>query len=139
MVESSFNLDEPHFSPDGRWLAYISDETGQFEVYVQPFQGEGEKQRISMGGGGQPRWRGDGRELFYLALDGTMMAVEMNMGDTLEPAAPEILFQTGINTSPTTDQYAVTADGQRFLILTPAEDQTAAITVVLNWTTEFEP
>jgi hypothetical protein len=138
VIETPFNLDEPQLSPDGRWLAYISDESGQFEVYVQPFQGEGERLRISTEGGGQPRWRGDGREIFYLALDGTMMVVTMSGEDTLEPSVPEPLFQTDIAVVPTIDQFAVTSDGQRFLILTPTEEAAASITVVLNWTASLD-
>jgi hypothetical protein len=139
LVESPADLDEPQISPDGRWLAFNSEESGQFEVYVQPFQAKGEKLRISTGGGGQPRWRGDGRELFYLALDGTMMAVEMREGDTLRHAIPEPLFPTGITVDPTIDQYAVTSDGQRFLIQSPAQDGApSSIVVVINWIEELK-
>ena len=66
-----FAIDEPHVSPDGRWLAYISTESGRYEVYVEPFRGRGRKgARLRQAAAAQPRWRGDGKELFYLTLDG---------------------------------------------------------------------
>ena len=111
----------------------MSDESGGWEVYVQPFQAPGEKLRLSTNGGAQPRWRKDGRELFYLALDGTMMAVPITAGVTLTPGIPKSLFQTGITVGPTIDQFAVTGDGQRFLLAVPLEFA-PPITVVLNWT-----
>ena len=141
LLESPFRKDEPHVSPDGRWLAYSSEESGRPEIYVQPFQGPGEKLRISANGGGQPRWRKDGKELFYLALDGTMMAVPIipiRGGATLEAGAPKELFQTGLNVNPTIDQFAVTGDGQRFLLDLPLSEESATpISVVLNWTAEL--
>ena len=82
LIESSSSVDEPHVSRDGRWLAYSGTDTGQWEVYVQPFMRPGGRVRVSTNGGSQPRWRGDGRELFYLALDGTMMSVR-----TADPAS----------------------------------------------------
>jgi hypothetical protein len=98
----------------------------------------GDKLQISTRGGVQPEWRADGRELYYLALDGTMMAVEMKpKGSTIEAGVPEPLFQTGIGVDPLNDQYAVTADGQRFLVVTPA-GELPPITVVVNWTAELE-
>jgi Tol biopolymer transport system component/predicted Ser/Thr protein kinase len=138
-LQTPFNLDEPRFSPDGKWMAYVSDETGQFEVYVQSIETRGVKLRVSTEGGGQPRWRGDGKELFYLASDGSMMAVAMKEGQRLEPGHPARLFHTGISAGPDIDQYAVTADGQRFLILKPSRATDAApVTIVLNWTAELK-
>jgi len=135
VVQSPSYNDEPQLSPDGRFLAYISSESGQFEVYAQAFPGPGPKSRISTGGGGLPRWRADSRELFYLAPDGTLMAVDINAGATLEPGNPRKLFSTSLDVLPAFDQYAVTADGQRFLVLVPAGDAASSpITVVLNWT-----
>jgi Tol biopolymer transport system component len=127
--------DEPQFSPDGRWIAYMSPESGNAEIYVQPFPGPGERKRISTNGGVQPKWKRDGRELYYLLPDGTLMAVEMTVGTTIEPGIPRPLFQTRLTPSAITDQYAVTADGQRFLVLTPVGDASETpITVVFNWT-----
>jgi len=133
ILGTPFRKDEAQISPDGRWLAYMSDESGSWEVYVQPLQAPGEKLRLSTNGGGQPRWRKDGRELFYLAFDGTMMAVPITAGATLSPGIPESLFQTGITVNPVLDQFAVTGDGQRFLLAVPLEFA-PPITVVLNWT-----
>ena len=91
VVESSSPVDEPHVSRDGRWLAYSGFDTGQWEVYVQPFLRPGRRVRVSTNGGSQPRWRGDGGELFYLALDGTLMSVRTT--DPASPGAPRQLFQ----------------------------------------------
>ena len=134
LIDSPFRKDQPEFSPDGRWLAYNSDESGRSEVYVQPFPGPGERVRLSTAGGTQPRWRKDGQELFYLALDGTLMSVATGL-PSLAPTAPKPLFQTHINVTAILDHYAVSADGQRFLMLVPTGSANETpITVVLNWT-----
>jgi Tol biopolymer transport system component len=127
-------IDEPEVSPDGRWLSYGSQESGQWEVYVQPFRAKGEAVRVSTEGGGQARWRGDGRELFYVAPDGRLMAVEVRAtSGRIEIGLPKPLFG-GVNPDPTTDHYAVTADGQRFLLPMPVgENPGARIHVVTNW------
>ena len=140
LLVTSFDTNEPHVSPDGRWLAYDSEESGDFEVYVQPFLKAGEKLRVSSNGGGQPRWRGDGKELFYLALDGRMMAVPISAGAAIELGVPKSLFQTGLtNVIPTFPQYVVTRDGQRFLVnASMLETSPTPITVVLNWTAGLE-
>jgi Tol biopolymer transport system component len=123
------------FSPDGRWLAYMSNESGKSEVYVQTFTGKrgaaasGRKWLISTSGGTLPRWRGDGKELFYRAPDGKVMAVDIGSGASLEAGAPKELFDAqGMG-------YDVTADGQRFIVTTPVEGAQvrSSITVVLNW------
>ncbi|HEY1251596.1 MAG TPA: hypothetical protein VGH97_10430, partial [Thermoanaerobaculia bacterium] len=130
-----FTIDEPHVSPDGRWLAFVSTESGRFEVYVVPFRRKGEMLRVSTNGGGQPRWRRDGKELFYLSSELKIMAVEVNLAKTPELSAPRALFpvrivQNGIGT----DEFVVSPDGQRFLA-TAATTSTVAqpLTVVLNW------
>jgi hypothetical protein len=122
-------------SPDGRWLAYASDVSGQYEIYVQSFPGGGGKRQVSTGGGNCPRWRGDGRELFYYAGDGKLMAALVRSGESFEVGAPVSLFEFRagsfvLNNSP----YAVTADGQRFLINAVVETESnAPLTVVVNW------
>jgi Tol biopolymer transport system component len=123
------------FSPDGRWVAYRSDESGRSEVYVAPFPGPGGKWQISTAGGTLPRWRRDGTEIFYLAPDDTMMAATVDgKGATFEVHAVKPLFETHIAMGGRY-QYAVSADGQRFLINTvPEQAASAPITVVLNWT-----
>ena len=138
IVRGKFTYDEPKLSPDGKWLAYISNESGNYQVYLTPFEGEGEKQIISTQGGGQPHWRNDGKELYYLAPDGWLMAVELK-GEPPEPGNPKRLFQTGISVIAGLDQYAVTGDGQRFLILnSEKEEQESSITIVLNWFEELK-
>ncbi len=149
ILETEFNEAQGQFSPDGRWLAYVSDATGTFEVYVQPFlpvgQMSGAKWQISTGGGIQPKWRRDGKELFYLTLDRKLMAVEMKMNpSSVEAGAAKFLFNAEVphaDYGPTQQRnhYVVTADGKRFLIKTPVGDATsAAITVVVNWTAELK-
>ena len=130
IVRGSSN--EPHVSPDGRWLAYGSPETGRWEVYVVAFPDGDKKRRISTNGGGQPRWRLDGREVFFMAPDGKMMAVDIATGTAIEPGTPRVLFETGVTLDPSHDQYAVSADGQRFLLRMPVAES-APVTVVVNW------
>ena len=102
-------------SVDGRWVAFNSDESGQWEVYVATFPAFTSKKQVSSGGGAQPQWRDDGRELFYLAPDGSMMSVRLDGKDN----TPVRLFPTNIAPDLSLPQYAVTADGQRFLGLEP--------------------
>jgi len=139
-VQTKFDEDSGHFSPNGRWMAYVSNESGHGEVYVQSFPASGAKWQISTNGGSNPRWRRDGKELFYLAankLANRLMAVAVNEeGGTFRAGVPKVLFQT--RAIVTRYRYAVTADGQRFLVITPLEEATTSpITVVLNWTKEL--
>jgi len=131
LIESSSSVDEPHVSRDGRWLAYSSDDTAQWEVYVQSFKSPGGRIRVSTNGASQPRWRADGRELFYRALDGAMMSVDMT--DPAKPGAPRKLFDLRFWVNPVADQYDVTADGQRFLVIVPEGQQATRLTVLTNW------
>jgi Tol biopolymer transport system component len=125
------------FSPDATWIAYTSDESGSPEVYVRRFPYTGTKWRISTHGGAQGRWRHDGKELFYLALDGRLMAVDVKASSSsFDVGAPHALFVTGITGSfvDRFNQYVVTRDGQRFLVNRSAEDENSApITVVMHW------
>ena len=130
-------------SPDGRWIAYTSNESGTYEVYVQSFPAGGGKWQISTGGGVQPRWRHDGRELFYLAPDNKMMSVAVRAGATFEAGTPETLFQTrtyGLPPATTySQQYDVTPDGQRFLLNVDVSEVNAVpITVMLDWTAAIQ-
>jgi eukaryotic-like serine/threonine-protein kinase len=120
-------------SPDGRWMAYFVTEAGQPQIYVQAFPSGGSKSRISTSGGTEPRWRGDGKELFFLAPDGTMMSAGIDTAKEFNATVPQPLFQSGIAAIQNNHPYVVTRDGQRFLI--PVIDQSAAsqMTVVLNW------
>ena len=97
------------------------------------FPGFTERRQVSSNGGVQGYWRKDGKELFYLALDGAMMLAPINLGQRLETGAPQVLFQTRIPVTPTRDQFAVTGDGQRFLVIESLETDTKPFTVVLNW------
>ena len=129
------------FSPDGKWIAYSSDETGDFEVYVQPFPATGAKSQISTHGGAQPRWRGDGKEMYYRSRDGKLMAVSIRVGAKLEVGLPQVLFQASpdplypaIATS-----YDVTRDGKRFVINTALDDgRGSPITVIVNWAAQLK-
>ena len=131
LVESPAPVDEPRVSPDGHWLAYGSSESGRWEVYVQPFLRRGERWRVSPSGGSQPRWRGDSRELVYLALDGTFMAV--SIGASAGSGVARKLFQLRLVVNPTLDGYDATSDGQRFLVILPEGPQTTRVTVLTNW------
>ncbi len=142
VVTSRFQDYFSKFSPDGRWIAYASTESGRPEVYVQPYPQQTGKWQISTQGGNFPRWASSGKELFYLAADGTVMAVDVRPdGAAFSAGTPRTLFKTNAlianHRGSTIDiPYDVSADGQRFLVnerLTPA-GQGAPITVVLNWT-----
>ncbi len=139
LVQTEFEERGAKFSPDGRWIAYQSNESGQFEIYVQAFPGPGAKTRISTAGGAQVRWRQDGKELFYMALDGRLVAVSIRLpvsGTTVEAGTPTPLF----NARPFRavehidgPQYVVSSDGQRFLVNTVGDATAPPIRVVLNW------
>jgi Tol biopolymer transport system component len=131
---TGFRLEQPQISPDGRWLAYVANESGQFEVYVQPFRRPGERVRVSTEGGGQALWRGDGKELFYLSPGGKLMAVDVRPGAaSIEVGLPRPLFDVG-QYQPDLFDYAPSADGQRFLVKVPVDDSPARqIHVVVNW------
>jgi dipeptidyl aminopeptidase/acylaminoacyl peptidase len=119
-----------------RWLAYTSDETGADEVYVQSFPASGTKVRISTNGGVQPRWRRDGKELFYLAPDGAIMAAPVNMtAPGFQAEAPEVLCRPPMAPLPAifASVFEVSADGRRFLILAPSNSDAPGINVVANW------
>jgi hypothetical protein len=122
---------------DEHWMAYISNESGSFEVYVQPFPPTGAKWQISKGGGHQPQWRRDGRELFYIAPDKKLMGVAVQTGSAFVPGAATALVETRITAWERSNhgvQYAATADGERFLV-NNAADPILPMTLVLNWTT----
>ena len=122
------------FSPDSRWIAYDSDESGRPEVYVQPFPPTGGKWQVSPSGGLHPVWRRDGRELFYLGPNNTLMAREVRDSTTFELGPPQRLFQTNMSLSAIGSQYQVSIDGKSFLVAdrTPV-GPAPPITVVLNW------
>jgi len=143
-LQGSYRRSHAQFSPDGRWIAYTSNETGIANIVVQPFPDATQgKWRLSVNGGVEPRWRRDGRELFYLALDGKMMAVPITSGSSFESGQPVTLFQTRLSADRTNItpvfRYDVSGDGQRFLITAPApaadaKSAVVPLNVVLNWT-----
>jgi Tol biopolymer transport system component/predicted Ser/Thr protein kinase len=129
LLGTEFSESQAQFSPDSRWIAYTSDASGRDEVYVRGFPEAGEDFVVSRGGGHSPRWRGDGKELYYISLDGKMMAVEVASGRLFQPGTPKPLFQA----SGALPEWNVTADGQRFLFAVPVEQTQAPFTVVSNW------
>jgi Tol biopolymer transport system component len=139
VLRTEFNEGQAAFSPDGRWVAYTSLESGGPEVYVRPFSPPGAagstsvsgKWQISKAGGTYPRWRGDGKELFYIASEGKLMAVEVAANPSFQAGIPQPLF----NFTPNASNLQVSADGKRFLIAAPPQQTNAEvpITVLLNW------
>jgi Tol biopolymer transport system component len=135
-LTTAYNERDGQFSPDGKWIAYESDEAGSPEIYLQRFPGPGSKLRVSANGGTQVRWRGDGRELFFIAGDERLTAVPVDLrGATPTIGTPAPLFKTKVAPirSISRQQYVVSADGQRFLILTEPDQQASPLTVVFNW------
>lgn len=136
VVNTPFLEQNGQFSPDGRWVAYDTNESGRPEIVVQPFPEPSGKWQLSTGGGTQPRWRADGKELYFIAPDGTLMAVTVAAsGSTFEAGKPVALFPTNVGLIPKA-QYAVSRDG-RFLMNQTIEASTAVpITLILNWNPE---
>ena len=141
-LQTDFLETHAQFSPDGRWVAYTSDETGRSEVYVQSFPIGGGKWQISTNGGDQAQWRGDGKEIFYLAPDRNLMAVTISGGTTIDPGRPVVLFQTSVPLSGIEDDrnnYVPTRDGQRFIVNSLAEASNAQpLVLVLNWASDLK-
>ncbi|HEY3627409.1 MAG TPA: protein kinase [Terracidiphilus sp.] len=138
LAETAGNEDQGQFSPDGHWVAYTSNESGVSEVYVIPFPPapNGGKWMVSRGGGVQPRWRRNGKELFYISPDWKMMAVPVSSRPTLQAGTPQPLFDTemvdtGIRTGPMS--WDISPDGNRFLIISENSVDTSSLNVILNW------
>jgi len=132
LVDTPYVEDEVHVSPDGRWVTFHADESGRWEVYVAAFPTFTSKRQVSSDGGVQPQWRADGRELFYLGPDGSMMSVRVDARTEFTASPPTRLFATNISAEPNVPKYGVTADGQRFLGLERVGgDQ--SYTFLLNW------
>jgi Tol biopolymer transport system component len=141
-LRTEFNERDGQFSPDGHWVAYISDESSRTEIYVRAFSPDsagaasvaGGKWLISTGGGTAPRWRGDGKELFYLGPDGKLMAVEVTTDPVFRTGTPKVLFQAPQVLPSIVTFWDLAADGKRFLFPAPiAQSEPAPFTVVLNW------
>ena len=137
VVNTVFTEREGQFSPDGKWVAYRSNRLGRYDIYAQPFPGPGGVTPVSTAGGTQPRWRSDGKELFYIALDDWMTAVPILGSDSqsMRVGAPVRLFPSRMayRNIENSYLYAVASDGQRFLIEQTSERGTATLTVVRNW------
>jgi eukaryotic-like serine/threonine-protein kinase len=143
LLQAKWTVQNAQFSPDGRWMAYTSNETGNMEIYVSPFPSANGKWQVSSAGGEEPRWRQDGKELFYLSAEGKMMAVAVTKGASFKAEAPVALFQTERRRQPVSSfavfSYDVSGDGQRFLIITKVDEANAApLSVFLNWASEME-
>jgi serine/threonine protein kinase/WD40 repeat protein len=136
-LQTQFNELQGQISPNGRWIAYASDESGAPEVYIRSFAERGQgKWRISAGGGAQPQWRRDGKELFYLAADRKLMAVRINGESPFVAGTPTVLFQTQVNVGAfgARNSYVASSDGQRFLVDTLTDSKAASpVTLVFNW------
>jgi eukaryotic-like serine/threonine-protein kinase len=131
-LQTEFNETYAQFSPDGRFVAYVSNESGNDEVYVALFDNPREKWRISTAGGSQPRWRRDGKELFYVGPDNNLMAAPIRLGQNIDSGTPLKLFQVDLTV------YDVMPDGQRFLISTTKGTQVLPFIVTLNWTSDLK-
>jgi Tol biopolymer transport system component len=136
-LQTQYDEFHPEFSPDGQWIAYTSNESGREEIYVRNFEGgpaRGGARRISIDGGSHPKWRRDGKELFYLSPDRKLVSVEIGASPVLKAGPPRPLFQTRIQIASFLLGYAVATNGQRFLVNTPAEEaESGPITVIANW------
>jgi Tol biopolymer transport system component len=143
LAQTTGNEDQGQFSPDGHWVAYTSNESGLSEIYVIPFPltPNGGKWMVSRGGGVQPRWRRDCKELFYISPDWKMMAVDVSTSPVFRAGTPQALFDTemadtGIRTGPMS--WDIAPDGNRFLIISANSTDTSSLNVILNWRAEQE-
>jgi DNA-binding winged helix-turn-helix (wHTH) protein/Tol biopolymer transport system component len=136
LLNDAFNEAHARISPDGRWLAYVSDESGTQEVYVRRYPDLDVPRQVSNGGGGQPQWRADQRELFYLSPDRSLMTATVTDTREVSFEAPRRLFRTSIAEGPSAarDSYAAMPDGQSFLIDARRDASARPITVMLDWT-----
>ncbi len=145
LLNSPANESWAELSPDGKWLAYGSDSSGRFEVYVQPFPGPGQREQISYGGGDSPLWSRNGRELFFMTRGdqpGTIRvnAVDVTPGSAFTSGKPRVLFQGRFGRTGGPTAYDVSPDGSRFLmteLLEPPRQPVTRLRVVLNWHEEL--
>jgi dipeptidyl aminopeptidase/acylaminoacyl peptidase len=143
-LQTNFIEGQARLSPNGRWIAYTSNETEQFQVYVESFPATGAKVAISIGGGSQPQWRADGRELYYYAPDRKLVAVEVNGdGPTFKVGEARPLFEIRVasidQSFPGNGYYAAAHDGKRFLVSSlPQAPERQEINVIVNWTADLK-
>jgi Tol biopolymer transport system component len=133
VIQSPVTDVEAQLSPDARWMAYASTETSTYDVFVQPYPTTGAKFQISTGGGRQPSWRRDGRELFFVTNDRKFYAVDVRAGATFEHSAPRFLFNMPANTISVRNSYVPSRDGQRFLVNVVLDTAVPPINVDLDW------
>ena len=135
LLKSSSEISDARFSPDGRWVAFVSAETGRDEVYVTRFDRSDEKFRVSTNGGNSPRWRRDGAEIFYRSADLRIMVARIKSSEKFEAGTPESLFKS----DPLSFDYDVSPDGQRFIFVAAAPGtQPGPFTVILDWTSDLK-
>jgi len=129
-------IDQAQFSPDSNWVAYNTNESGRYEINVVRFPSGSDGLQVSTAGGVQPTWKGDGRELYFIAPDGNLMAVDVQLGATFKPGQPRSLFKTPLTAiSYQMEQYHPSFDGKRFLFMVPSGGgPPSPFTVILNWT-----
>jgi len=136
VLSNVIDVHQARFSPDGRWIAYTTNELGRFEVFITGFPAARERWLVSTGGGTSPMWRPDGQELFYLDLHQNLMAAQANGGGRF--SIPRLLFQTGLQAlsqSGYGHDYGVDSARKRFLLKRAVEDSALpSVNVVLNWT-----
>lgn len=138
LQSNAFDQSQPQFSPDGRVIAYVSNESGRVNIYVQPYPLTGEKWQVSLAGGFYPRWRKDGKELFYTTVEGKLMSVDIEPGPKFESSVPRQLFQTAIKFTADGWSVAPSGDGQKFLVNAYASaNNSAPMMIVLNWPAQF--
>lgn len=141
-LKANASLNNAQFSPDGKWVAYSSNESGRWEVYVTSFPDARGKWQVSTNGGEQPRWRGDGKEIYFLSADAKLMAASVDTKTEFESGTPIVLFQTDPRERVATTEviiYDVSRDGQRFLVNTNYNNGSAhPMSLVLNWKSEMK-
>jgi hypothetical protein len=133
-IATPFSEDKAQLSPDGRWLAYHSQESGRDEIYLQPFPATGERWQVSTSGGTEPQWRGDSKELFFL-WDKAITAADIKpTGKSVEIGIPHKLFETSVDTNAVRNRYRAAADGEKFLVVfRPEQDEATGFDTIMNW------
>ena len=140
LLQTNGDQSEARVSPNGRWIAYTSDENGQQEVYISPFPSMGPQRQISLAGGNFARWRDDSREIFYLSPDYSIQAAQMQLvGDHFDVTGVTPLFRADLRSILQGAAYDVAPDGQRFLLNSPGEEQVKPVMLVQNWPAEVAP
>jgi Tol biopolymer transport system component len=138
LIAETQGADSAHLSPNGRWMAFTDSASGPAEVSIASFPGFTDKRQVSRGGGMQPIWRRDGKELFYLGSDARIYAVSIQEGTSLTAGAPVPLFETRSRPNSDFEQYGVVDNGRRFLVLEP-EQLGESLTFVLDWRARLPP